>query len=229
MGATNEYKGFHWVCKAWPRIKEKYPLAQLWVMGSVHLHNKHKQPGLTGVSEKSFETQYLFPYLGNNKEAWHAKGVHFLGNMGARQLQEKVRQCDLGIVNPNIAGSMETFCVSALDFQAMGVPVLGGDAGGLRETILHQQTGWLVKDPDRLADAVIMLLSKREALFQMGYKGRHWVHSQFDKEKILVEWHKLFQKIENEEPGKLLWPRAKEIDIKRMLKVGAGWFRKLIS
>jgi glycosyltransferase involved in cell wall biosynthesis len=63
-----------------------------------------------------------------------------------------------------ISSRLEGLCTSIMDAQAMGVPVVATDTGGIPDLIEHEQTGLLVPParPSRLAENIIRLLSDSE-------------------------------------------------------------------
>jgi glycosyltransferase involved in cell wall biosynthesis len=71
--------------------------------------------------------------------------------------------------------------VAALKAQAAGVPVVGFDAGGLREAVEHSKTGLLVgaEDSDALRDAIATLMDDDALRLEMGAKGRRRMQEQF--------------------------------------------------
>ena len=69
----------------------------------------------------------------------------FLGNVSDTALA-RLYASALALVVPNV----EDFGIAAVEVQASGRPVVGLDAGGLRETVVHGRTGILV-EPDGTA------------------------------------------------------------------------------
>lgn len=63
---------------------------------------------------------------------------------------------------------------ATLEAMAAGLPVVGGDVGGIPEMVLHEQTGLLVppKSPDRLAAALTRLLDDPALRARLGRAGR---------------------------------------------------------
>jgi glycosyltransferase involved in cell wall biosynthesis len=76
----------------------------------------------------------------------------------------------------------ETYGYLAIESMAMGVPVVGTDAGGLPEIIEDQKTGILVppKDHDALAKAIISLLSNPRLHSIMSREARRRAVKTFD-------------------------------------------------
>ncbi|MVU82178.1 glycosyltransferase [Nocardia sp. ET3-3] len=68
-----------------------------------------------------------------------------------------------------------------LEASATGVPVVAGDSGGAPETVREGETGRVVggKDIAALTDAIVDILSDRDAAAAMGAAGRQWVQQQW--------------------------------------------------
>jgi glycosyltransferase involved in cell wall biosynthesis len=81
----------------------------------------------------------------------------------------------------------EPFGRTAVEAQAMGVPVIGADHGGARETVVHGQTGWLVPpgDAQALATAIAAALDAApERRAAMATAARSRVMQHFSKESL---------------------------------------------
>ncbi|HSN12208.1 MAG TPA: glycosyltransferase, partial [Propionibacteriaceae bacterium] len=68
----------------------------------------------------------------------------------------------------------ETFGLVALESAASGTPVIASSAGGLREAVVHGETGQLMDSrlPSDWASAMIRLLADPELLTRMGVVAR---------------------------------------------------------
>jgi colanic acid/amylovoran biosynthesis glycosyltransferase len=81
--------------------------------------------------------------------------VTFLGAMDRSRVREEMRACDLFLH----ASVSEGFCNSVLEAQAMEIPVVCSDAGGLPENVEDGVTGKVVprRDAEALAEALARL------------------------------------------------------------------------
>jgi glycosyltransferase involved in cell wall biosynthesis len=70
----------------------------------------------------------------------------------------------------------ETCGLVALEAMASGVAVVAADAGGLRESVGHEETGLLVapRDPQAFAAAIESLVLDRERRFRLAAAAREW-------------------------------------------------------
>jgi glycosyltransferase involved in cell wall biosynthesis len=163
VGALGETKGFHHLLAAWPTVLDRMPDTILDVFGSVALHHPSARTGATGVMTSDFEERYWRPFVARAGEQ-RAAQVHFKGSISRRELIGELQHHRVVVVNTNLTGSKETFCHSALEAQACGVPVVGGAAGGLLDTVADRRSGLLVRSqsPQELADAIVCLLQDDE-------------------------------------------------------------------
>jgi glycosyltransferase involved in cell wall biosynthesis len=90
------------------------------------------------------------PDFGRLRERYRAS-ADFLGRVDDTTLSSLYSRA-AAVVVPSI----EEFGIAAVEAQAAGRPVIGVDAGGVRETVLHGRTGWLVPpdDVDAMANAL---------------------------------------------------------------------------
>jgi glycosyltransferase involved in cell wall biosynthesis len=90
------------------------------------------------------------PELGRLRERYGAR-AEFLGRVDDEQLAALYSEA-AALVVPNV----EEFGIAAVEAQAAGRPVVAVDAGGVRETVVPEQTGVLVPadDPGALARAL---------------------------------------------------------------------------
>ena len=75
----------------------------------------------------------------------------------------------------------EGFGVVCAEAMAHGRPVVAGDVGGLRDLVVHEETGLLVppRDVDALREAIERLLADRELRRRLGEAGRARIAERF--------------------------------------------------
>jgi glycosyltransferase involved in cell wall biosynthesis len=92
---------------------------------------------------------------------------------------------------------MESLGVSALEAQAMEVPVVSTRVGGIPEAVVDGLTGILVapKNEQQLADALIKLINDPGLRNQMGKAGRKHVLKNYEWNTILTKMEGLFTQV----------------------------------
>jgi len=96
-----------------------------------------------------------------------------------------------------LPSASESFGVAALEAQAMGVPVVASDVGGLPEVIVHGATGLLcpIGDVGALTHATLVLLrdpGRREA---MGVLARRRAVEHFHMASVIDAYEALYQRL----------------------------------
>lgn len=84
---------------------------------------------------------------------------------------------------------VEGFGLSFVEAAASGLPVVAGDAGGVRSTVRHEETGFVVNplDVDALTDAVALLLRDEERRNAMSIAGRAAVETHYNWQRVADE------------------------------------------
>jgi glycosyltransferase involved in cell wall biosynthesis len=82
------------------------------------------------------------PELGRLRERY-GRSAEFVGRVDDSALATLYARA-AALVMPNV----EEFGITAVEAQAAGRPVIGVNAGGARETVVHGKTGWLVPPDD---------------------------------------------------------------------------------
>jgi glycosyltransferase involved in cell wall biosynthesis len=198
IGSIIHAKGFHVLAKVWPRILEQQPDAKLVVIGSGKLYERSQKLGKWGVAEESYEAEYIRPFL-SDRDGNLIKSVDFAGLLGAEK-DRILQNADVGVVNPT--GETETFCISAVEIQACGTPVVSAAKGGLLDTIVHNHTGFLGSSDRELISNILYLLNAPDASRQFGENGINFVAQNFDYQIIAKQWLQLFIDIVNDKPMK---------------------------
>lgn len=110
----------------------------------------------------------LFVGGGQDGDAYRERLEKRVAQRGVENVVQFVGECRdmpaafmLADVVVSASTDPEAFGRVAVEAQALGKPVIATDHGGARETVIHGETGWLVRpgDPDALAEALKRALS----------------------------------------------------------------------
>ena len=189
MGAITPFKGFHLLAAQWGAIAAACPSTKLLVFGGADLYGSR-----VGQGEQT-------PYERHCQELLTASGyadrVRFLGSQGLERY-DAIASVAVGVVNPS--GCDETFCLSAAEFNACGIPVVSARRHALVQTILHGQTGMLVRSDRELAAACIDLLNQPERAWQLGRAGQIHVAEAFGPDQVRQAWIRLAHDVAADAP-----------------------------
>lgn len=116
--------------------------------------------------------------------------VSFVGGIRHDLVPKFLSNLDIFIM-PSIN---EEFGVSAVEAEAVGVPVVASNVGGIPEAVKNGETGILVepKNPQAIADTVLYLIQNPEIRRKMGLAGRKYVEENFDWQKNVDEMERLY-------------------------------------
>jgi glycosyltransferase involved in cell wall biosynthesis len=81
-----------------------------------------------------------------------------------------------------------------IEAQAFGCPVVATDAGGTKETMIPDETGFLcpVGDVAGLSDAILRLLIDGELRGRMSARAKSFARERFPIERMVRETHRLY-------------------------------------
>lgn len=181
VGSLVPYKGFHLLAQAWPFILKEVPDAELYVIGSGRLYDKNSKLGKFGLAEDSYEQQFM-QYLCVDEQI--LPSVHFMGDMGIEK-NDILLKTKVGVPNPS--GITETFCISAVEMQAMGAMVTTINYPGFIDTV---NNGCLYKHRNDLSKSVIDLLKNGNSCYDRAIK---YIERNFSFESVVSKWEVLLK------------------------------------
>jgi N-acetyl-alpha-D-glucosaminyl L-malate synthase BshA len=116
--------------------------------------------------------------------------VHFLGNQVS--VEELLGQADLFLLPTD----KESFGLVALEAMSCGVPVIGCQAGGLPEVVLHGQTGFLapVGDVEVMSEYALKILIDDNLRKKMGEQARQRALEIFDAQLIVPQYEAFYRR-----------------------------------
>jgi glycosyltransferase involved in cell wall biosynthesis len=108
--------------------------------------------------------------------------VHFVGQRGREALPLHYAACDVFVTTP----WYEPFGITPVEAMACARPVIGSAVGGIKSTVIDNETGFLVppNDPEALADKLTQL--KRSPLL-----ARHLGERGLARARRLFTWKRI--------------------------------------
>lgn len=163
VGSIVPNKGIHNLIDIWKYVEEKD--IHLYVIGGANMYNPDIELGELGIADVYYEK--LIKRKLHKIE--YKENIHFLGAMGWDCIKEVISECRVGIVNPSYYLRDETFCISAVELQAHGLPVVSRKRNdGLETTINNGKSGYLKKNNKEIAKGISYILNNPEEASKMG-------------------------------------------------------------
>lgn len=189
VGGLYKAKGFHILAKYWKYIASQVPDAVLYVIGSGKLYSESIL-GKLGIAAPDYEKK-LMKYL-QDRDGKLVDSVKFMGILGGEK-EEIYEKTYVGIANPS--GFTETFCLSAVEFEAHGIPVVTYKGYGLLDTVICGETGLTSKWGKKQADYIIRLLKDEKENRELGQGAQQYVKRCFAPEIVLKKWVELIHDV----------------------------------
>jgi glycosyltransferase involved in cell wall biosynthesis len=174
VGRLAPEKGLEILIQAWPRVRTRFPTAQLILVGEgperAALENQVRAFGLT---------------IG------HGQAVSIPGSVS--DSTEALRQADLFV----LPSREEGMSIALLEAMALGLPVVASLIPGNRRLIDDLEQGRLIPpgDPIALAGAIIEQWENPDRAAQMGLAARHRVEREFSIEAVAKAHMALFREL----------------------------------
>jgi phosphatidylinositol alpha-mannosyltransferase len=151
VGRLEPRKGFRYLLRAFPYVKEQFPEARLIVVGA-------------------YEREEMADHLHYTRER-HLTGVKFVGRVSDEELPRYYRSCTV-FCAPSTG--FESFGIVLLEAMATGKPTVATNIPGYRDLLDDGQEGFLAepKNERSLAEALIRILRDPQMQRSMGDRGR---------------------------------------------------------
>ena len=174
-GRLIERKGIEYLLRAAPKILEEHDV-QFVITG-----NGDQRDRLVALRDK-LELQ---------------QSVDFVGFLSKEDLQTEYALCDIW-VNPGIVdswGDAEGLGVGSIEAYNYSKPVIASAVGGIPDTVIDGETGYLVKEKDSkaLADAICDLLADPEKSKRFGRNGNRFAARTFSWESIIPRMENIYR------------------------------------
>lgn len=179
IGRLEKRKGVDYLLEAYRRVKSEFPNSRLIAVGpGIRLRKKY---------EKRVRQNNL-------------KDVVFVGYASYRDLPRYYKTADI-VCCPAIG--WESFGIVLIEAMATNTPVVASNIDGYNSVLTHGVEGLLVppKNPEKLAQALISLMTDESLRQQMGAKGR--------LKALEYDWENIAQRVLNYYIRVLNGPRRK--------------------
>jgi colanic acid/amylovoran/stewartan biosynthesis glycosyltransferase WcaL/AmsK/CpsK len=162
-----EVKGIEFALLAVASLKDRYPGIRYQIIGDGPLRNELEAlTGRLNIADK----------------------VEFLGALPQEEVTRRLSFAHVFVL-PSVvtaSGEEEGQSVVLAEAQASGLPVIATAIGGVAESVLDGESGFLVppRNPEALASAMLWLADHPEAWGRMGRAGRAHVDASFNLERL---------------------------------------------
>jgi colanic acid/amylovoran biosynthesis glycosyltransferase len=176
---------------------------RLLSVGRLHWKKGHEVAlaAIKLLTQKGLAIDYRIAGEGDQRESTEfairdlglADKVQLLGALPTGDVRELFVWADV-LVHPSLT---EAFGVSVAEGQAMGLPVVCSDAGGLAENVVDGVTGFVVprRDPVELAIAIARLAQDPKLRTGMGRAARRHAQTHLDLDHQLERFDELYREI----------------------------------
>jgi glycosyltransferase involved in cell wall biosynthesis len=115
--------------------------------------------------------------------------IKFTGRIN--NIEELISASDIGVLfSPNGEGISNAI----MEYMALGKPVIANDAGGTKEIVAYNESGYLITNESNqeIAYMIIELIDNPEKRFQFGKKGQEIILNKFSLESMGQEFEELY-------------------------------------
>jgi glycosyltransferase involved in cell wall biosynthesis len=152
----------------------------------------------------------ITPEIARLQNIARAEGVEsrvtFVGRADRERLKYYYSAANVFISTP----WYEPFGITPLEAMACATPVVGSNVGGIKYSVAHEHTGYLVPphDPDAIAACTVRLLKDPELCRQMGHQALARVRSMFTWENVAESVEAVYDAVLDRRPAKKRSRRA---------------------
>lgn len=109
---------------------------------------------------------------------------------------EHLHGFDIGLMPLNDTERSRGRCgFKAVQYMAVGLPVVASNVGAAREVIVHGETGFLASSEDEWYDYLVRLIPDHELRKRLGWEGRKRVECYFNLEVNAVRWADILREV----------------------------------
>ena len=124
------------------------------------------------------------------------ENVHLLGKLPPEKVRERLQQSHVFL----LSSVSEGISNAVLEAMSCGLPVVVTDCGGMREAVTDGVEGFVVpvRDPQRMADALLCLFQDAELRAKMGQAARQRIIKDFQLKDQVQSFLALYESLSNQ-------------------------------
>lgn len=182
-------RGLDILVEIFPEIRKQFP-AELYTFSSFKVY---------GAPETDLKLKELF-------EKARAEGIHVMEPVTQKELAKELQKSML-LLYPNHSATFhpvfaETSCITVLEAQAAGTPVITSNRGALPESVINGETGVIIDgDPyskeykEKFIAETISLLKDQNRWRKMSANARKRIQEIYSWSTIAREWQEEFSRL----------------------------------
>lgn len=194
IGAVEPNKGIHELIKIFSSVNKKNPNTKLVIIGGIgKLRAKEIKLGKMQITYKEYEKKIM--RLINKKKL--NQQVEFKGVLEAKKIRNIIKDNGgIGIISVSKPLMGETFCMTALELESYGIPVIARKrCDGLSTSIYNGYSGFVEKNDRKIINAVNLLIKNEKIYRKMSYNAIKYA-KEFSVTNIINKWFKLFEDLQ---------------------------------
>ena len=91
--------------------------------------------------------------------------------------------------------SIEGFGISYIEAALFGIPSIASNVGGAQEAVLHNETGIIIDNLDKLEIAIVDLIENNIKMKKLGEKAKKRAEIQLSWTNIIKDYNKLIAEV----------------------------------
>ena len=96
-------------------------------------------------------------------------------------------------LDESINRSIEGFGIAYIEAAFFGIPSIASDIGGTNEAVLHNKTGIIIKDINKLYESINELLNNDEKRKELGKQAQKRANEDFNWDSVANKYLKTFK------------------------------------
>lgn len=173
---SNPRRHLDWILDVWKKyIHASMPVAHL------HIY--------AGRSNYGLRRDDKLDHALSKVEKYKEEGVFLHDPLPKKELLEALQESRVMLYRGDLG---ETFCFSAAEAQAAGVPLVTAGIGSLKERVVDGKTGFMCEDPKAFARMALRLL-REDDLWRTQHRAALASRDALSWDKVALEWEKDFE------------------------------------